>query len=216
MSTVKVDTIESVTTNGTLTLTPNGTGGLVTDHWTWPLVDGSADQVLKTDGGGNLDFVDVGLTFGTEASTSSGTSVSFTSLPSGITTLYIMFNDVSLDGTDSLQVQLGDSGGIETSGYDSNYGNVANGATGEAANLTSGFGIDQADDANRQQNGIMTLLLMDSSNFHWIATYTGAMSTNRVAVSGGEKALSAELTQITIKPTGANNFDGGAINIAYS
>ena len=60
MSTIKTDTIESVTTNGALTLTPNGSGGLVTDHWTWPLVDGAANQILETDGSGNLDWVAAG------------------------------------------------------------------------------------------------------------------------------------------------------------
>jgi hypothetical protein len=60
MSTIKTDTIESITTNGALTLTPNGSGGLVTDHWTWPLVDGAANQILETDGSGNLDWVAAG------------------------------------------------------------------------------------------------------------------------------------------------------------
>tara|TARA_R110000803_G_scaffold92595_1_gene160135 strand:- start:798 stop:1433 length:636 start_codon:yes stop_codon:yes gene_type:complete len=60
MSKIKTDTIEGITTDGALTLTPNGTGGLVTDHWTWPLTDGSANQYLKTDGSGNLDWVTAG------------------------------------------------------------------------------------------------------------------------------------------------------------
>jgi len=45
--------------NGDITITPDGTGQIVLDGLNWPTADGSADQVLKTDGLGQLSFVDV-------------------------------------------------------------------------------------------------------------------------------------------------------------
>jgi len=46
-------------TNIDFKLTPKGTGKLVLDGLNFPTSDGTADQVLKTDGSGNLSFTDV-------------------------------------------------------------------------------------------------------------------------------------------------------------
>jgi hypothetical protein len=43
---------------GNISITPDTTGKIVLDGLSWPTTDGSADQVLKTDGAGNLSFVD--------------------------------------------------------------------------------------------------------------------------------------------------------------
>lgn len=43
--------------DGNIAITPNGTGKVVLDGLSYPTADGSANQVLKTDGAGNLSFV---------------------------------------------------------------------------------------------------------------------------------------------------------------
>ena len=43
--------------NGNIAITPNGSGKVILDGLSHPTADGSANQVLKTDGGGNLAFV---------------------------------------------------------------------------------------------------------------------------------------------------------------
>ena len=45
--------------NGNISITPNGTGKIILDGLSFPTSDGSADQVLKTDGSGNLSFATV-------------------------------------------------------------------------------------------------------------------------------------------------------------
>lgn len=45
--------------NGNIAITPNGTGKVVLDGLSWPTSDGTTDQVLKTDGSGNLSFATV-------------------------------------------------------------------------------------------------------------------------------------------------------------
>ena len=45
--------------NGNIAITPNGSGNIVLDGLTFPNADGSADQVLKTNGSGTLSFTDV-------------------------------------------------------------------------------------------------------------------------------------------------------------
>jgi hypothetical protein len=47
------------TSNGNITFTPNGSGKVVISGLSFPTADGTADQVLKTDGSGNLSFTDV-------------------------------------------------------------------------------------------------------------------------------------------------------------
>jgi len=42
---------------GNISITPDTTGKIILDGLSWPTADGSADQVLKTDGAGNLSFV---------------------------------------------------------------------------------------------------------------------------------------------------------------
>lgn len=44
--------------NGDISITPNGTGSVVIDGLSHPQADGTADQLLKTDGAGNLSFTD--------------------------------------------------------------------------------------------------------------------------------------------------------------
>ena len=46
--------------NNNITITPNGSGNIVLDGLTFPNADGSANQVLKTDGSGALSFTDPG------------------------------------------------------------------------------------------------------------------------------------------------------------
>ena len=45
--------------NGNITITPNGSGQVVLDGLSFPTADGSANQVLQTDGSGNLSFATV-------------------------------------------------------------------------------------------------------------------------------------------------------------
>ena len=45
--------------NNNIVIAPNGSGAIVLDGQTWPQADGSANQVLKTDGSGNLTYGNV-------------------------------------------------------------------------------------------------------------------------------------------------------------
>ena len=47
------------TSNGDITFTPNGSGKVVISGLNYPTADGTADQVLTTDGSGNLSFSDI-------------------------------------------------------------------------------------------------------------------------------------------------------------
>jgi hypothetical protein len=142
--------------------------------------------------------------------TTSGTSKSWTSLPPGIKRITLMFNGVSLSGTDNLLVQIGDAGGVETTGYISSSANQA----GTVVNSTAGFIISLASAAGVVA-GSLTLTLINAATFAWSAHGTVKLSTAAAAYFAGEKALSAELDRIAILTDGSDTFDAGAVNILY-
>ena len=64
------------TSNGNITFTPDGTGKVVISGLSFPTSDGTADQVLKTDGSGNLSFTDVSGGTSWQSSIVTGTTLS--------------------------------------------------------------------------------------------------------------------------------------------
>jgi len=64
------------TSNGNITFTPDGTGKVVISGLSFPTSDGSANQVLKTDGAGNLSFGDVSGGTNWQSSIVTGTTLS--------------------------------------------------------------------------------------------------------------------------------------------
>lgn len=153
------------------------------------------------------------LILGTAQATTSGTSFNFASIPAGTRRITVHFFGVSLSGTDDILVQLGDSGGIETGSYISTSAALAGAGTGVSSS-TSGFIIRLAV-SNAILSGIMTLELSTAASFLWVSSHAGKTSTTVTVCGGGEKALSAELTQLTITRSGTDTFDAGSVNVVY-
>ena len=150
-----------------------------------------------------------GPTSGTKIDTTSGTSHTFTGIPAGVTRIFMAWEGVSSNGGNHFYVRLGDSGGIETSGY-VQRSNV-NG-TYEAD--TVGFRFSGSTAAGTF-DGNMTFILVDASTF----TCTGSGLIGNVGYGwlhsiGGSKSLSAVLTQIQFMNL-TNTFDAGKLNIVY-
>jgi hypothetical protein len=140
----------------------------------------------------------------------SGTSVDFTGLPAWVKRITVMFNGVSTNGTSAQQVQLGDSGGFETSGY---VGVV--GTRGGDTFYTAGFLVNRGNTASSTASGSLVLTLV-SGNI-WVGTgVNAANATDAPSFFGGTKTLSDTLTQIRITTVnGTDTFDAGTINILY-
>lgn len=152
------------------------------------------------------------VTSGAVIATTSGIVKSYTSIPSGVKKITLMLSGVSTNGTSGLAVQIGDSGGIENTGYLGSSSNM--GATVATNNYAFGFGIF-TNAATRVMNGSMVLTLLDASTNTWTAMgIFGDSSTNLLTVSAGSKSLSSTLTQIDFSTgNGADVFDAGSINI---
>ena len=148
------------------------------------------------------------------AVSASGTSVDFTGIPSWVKRITVMFSGVSLSGTSNYLIQLGDSGGIETTGYTST-GSFYNGSNQTSAlSSTSGFVINVASTASIITAGQMVLTLVGSNT--WISAHNTAISTTSVGNGAGNKALSDVLDRVRITTVnGTDTFDAGTINILY-
>jgi hypothetical protein len=83
---------------GNIAITPDTTGKIILDGLSWPTADGSADQVLKTDGAGNLSFVDQSGGGGSGSYIEHANSISDSiTVASGNNRLYI--GDTTFSGT---------------------------------------------------------------------------------------------------------------------
>jgi hypothetical protein len=153
------------------------------------------------------------LTSGTAVASTSGTSIDFTSIPSWVKRITVMFDGVSTNGTSSLLVQLGDSGGIENTGYLSTSIAVDAGGGAVGTSSTAGFVYFQNSDGYVGY-GIVTIALV-SGNI-WVSNHTGRMTSTNVTTGGGGKTLSATLDRVRITTVnGTDTFDAGSINILY-
>ena len=211
-------------TDGTLQLQVNGTTPSITLAANGSIGVGSTPgygtngQVLTSAGTGaapTWTTVSAGLTLGTPVATTSGTSITFTGIPAGVKQINIMFNGVSIDSTnDSAIIQLGDSGGIETSGYGGAYNRPPGGVSTQFSN---GFIVFDSVNTAFTYNGLLILTLQNSSTNTFTGMSTLGMSNAaQSGYGGGVKSLSAVLTQIRLTTiNGASSFDAGEINISY-
>jgi hypothetical protein len=152
----------------------------------------------------------------TLAASTSGTAVSFTSIPSGVRRVTVIFSGVSTNGTDPLLIQLGDSGGIEDTSYAGASNMVTNGSATAGATSTAGLLIQSASAANIF-HGAAVFNLINKATFAWVGHATFALSNAASnVVSACTKSLTTELTQLQITTTGGTNtFDNGTINVIY-
>lgn len=148
---------------------------------------------------------------GTAVTSTSGTSIDFTSIPSWVKRVTVVFNGVSVSGTSQFLFQLGDSGGIENTGYSGLAWNNASGAIGMS---TAGFSVTSAN-ASASLFGMATFTSL-SGNL-WVASIClSAATTTTAFLTNGSKELSATLDRVRITTiSGTDTFDAGSINILY-
>jgi len=178
---------------------------------TLPTGNGTADQALVTNGSGTLSFADRGrMTLGTAVASTSGTSIDFTSIPSYVKRITVMFNGVSTNGNSNLLVQIG-AGSVTTSGYVSGAwtANVNN------TTATNGYLITVINAAATIYHGNIFICGFGSNT--WVESHAiGGQTSGYNSVGGGSVTLSGALDRIRITTVnGTDTFDTGSINIMY-
>jgi len=174
---------------------------------------GAPDLDFKIDGLDLKAYVGNPLTLGTPVATTSGTSIDITGIPSGTKKITINFKGVSTNGSSNWLVQIGDSGGIEGSGYLSSSHSLSTGVANTT--YTAGYGMRFAG-AVHVVNGSLTLTLEDAAQDTWCLSGVVSSSSGNSVISSGEKSLTGVLDRIRLTTVGGvNTFDAGELNIAF-
>lgn len=146
--------------------------------------------------------------------TASGTAVDFTGIPSWVRRVTVCLDGVSLSGTDFLLLQIGDAGGIETTGY------IAGAAMGPALNefttSSTAFPLSVSLNNTAAEARYGSVTLTNYTGNSWVLS--GVIHASVYAVGNfcaGAKALSDVLDRVRILPSGSNTFDAGSINVLW-
>ena len=190
-------------------------GGAIADADLFLVDDGAGGTLRKSAASRLKTYVGGGWTSATAQSPTSGTSFSFTSLPAGLSVIHVCLADLSCNGSsENFLLEIGDSGGFETSGYLSTVTHLQAGAGQGGTNSTAAFLIAQGPGASDVVGGVLTLVHLGSNLWSMGGVIkTSASYTNH---TGGTKTLSAELDRINIKTSGTNTFDAGTVNLIYA
>lgn len=191
--------------DGTIKLARGNSGATTQDI----LTVNSSGAVTLTNGGA--------ITLATAQASTSGTAIDFTSIPSWAKRITLMFNGVSTNGTSTpWLIQIGDSGGVETTGYLALSSRFTVSAVGTVAS-SAGFPLAVDNSNTNICHGSMTITSLDLSQNLWVASGVFSNSalteTNTLA---GSKSLSATLDRVRITTTnGTDAFGAGSVNIMY-
>ena len=158
------------------------------------------------------------LVSGTAVATTSGTSIDFTSIPSWVKRITVMFNSVSTNGTSKLLVQIG-STTVSTSGYASTATTLTNAGVSAGDPSTAGFQLEAntaAITAATIRNGQLIFNLFGSNTWVGAGQFGHTGTTTSGTTAGISPALSGALDRVRITTVlGVDTFDLGSINILY-
>jgi len=178
---------------------------------------GTAGQVLLSNGTSAPSF---GSSIKADTvKTATGSSVVFSNvIPSWARRITVIFENVSMSGTDATLVQLG-TGSTPTwvtTGYVSASARIIQGGTTQNSNSSTAGFILRNGDAARANHGLMTICLLTANR--WVASHSmrqvdGADSA--VITGGGSADAGATVTSIRVIGDTTNTFDSGSINILF-
>jgi hypothetical protein len=151
---------------------------------------------------------------GTAVASTSGTSIDFTSIPSWVKRVTVMFNGVSTNGTSTPQIQIG-SGSFTTTGYNSCGTVIASTTVAATTNSTTGLILGAGGGAADLRHGSAVLTSFGSNTW----TIAGVLGYSQSTVScyfAGSITIGGTLDRVRITTiNGTDTFDAGSINILY-
>jgi len=171
-----------------------------------------------TTGSGNVLGTDwvycSNLISGTAQATTSGTSITFTGIPSWAKRVTVNFKGVGTSGTSNKLIQVG-NGAVVNTGYLGSQ-SVISTASAASGNTTTGFAIASGAAADRL-GGAYVLTLENASTNTWVCQgVTSASNVGSSFVTSGSVSLGSALDRINITTVnGTDTFAAGEINIMW-
>jgi len=170
-------------------------------------------NAMNVSSGGVVSFNNSIITQVASQATTSGTSKDFT-VPNSARQIFLSLKDFQHAGsTASVGVQIGDSGGIETSGYKSTVTFTGGGHTNDGGHQdsTTIFLIYFENAANNAISGFVHMISTVPNEFYYHAQIR---HQDYVSNSAGYKALSNPITTVRIQ-AGGQTLNGGSCALAY-
>lgn len=144
----------------------------------------------------------------------SGTQVEFLSIPSAATQITISLSNVSITGTDAIDILLGTSSAYATTGYNAARMGVAESSTSQTA-YTTQIRLTGALSASTIVYGSIVFTKVDATTNTWVGSGCIGGPAEGLFIAA-TIALSGALNKIKVKTSGTNTFDAGVIGICYS
>ena len=142
----------------------------------------------------------------------SATEHDFFAIPDTADHIVISINGVSSNGTSDYIIQLGDSGGFETTGYDGSCFHIV--GTPSGVNFSDGFNFTVVTSAARNYRGHIVLTKPDTAAETWVVSINIAGDQDSVKTGAGDKTLTGTLDRIRLTTqNGTDTFDAGEINV---
>lgn len=141
----------------------------------------------------------------------SGTAIDFTSIPSWVNCIEIAVSGLSTNGVSAVLLQIGGSGGIENTGYNSSTSIISS-----VTNTVAGFALIAAPAVDSSIHGLASLRRVDAATNTWACVFLGGGSNAAYAlVQGGSKSLSAALDRVRLTTFGGDTLDAGSVRCNY-
>lgn len=194
-----------------MTVQINGSTGIIT-----PAID-LTTPLSEVDGGtGSTGAYKMGMA--TALASTSGTSIDFTGIPSWAKRITVMLDGVSTNGVSPPRLLLGNSGGLEVTGYTGYSVRAGSASNAYSSAFSTGFDLNDASAASISRVGQIILNLIDSATNTWVIAgiYTALGTVAYQTTIAGSKTLSSTLDRLRIiTVNGTDLFDAGSINIMY-
>jgi hypothetical protein len=215
--TVAAGTFRRLVFSGILTLTHNATSLILPQGGNVVTAVGDSLEAVSL-GSGNWRVTSYqrigsnGLISGVVVA-ASGTAVNFsgaTGIPSWAKRVTVMWADISTNGTSGIGIQIGPSGGVETSGYNFVL------SVSPTASTTHFLAVNAAAAAG-VYHGSAVLTLLSTGGSQWVCTtQTGRTDVLGYFAGAGTKSITGSLSQLSFKTlNGTDTFDAGSVNIFY-
>lgn len=144
----------------------------------------------------------------------SGTAIDRVNIPAWVQRISINFAGVRTNGTSAVIIQLGDSGGVETSGYTGALTILQSGSLSTATTSPAGFSLPGGLSTVQRSGRVVLEFVKPSTNVWSIFGAVGDHVNTLNGVITGFKSLSGALDRIRITTVGGSDaFNAGSVRV---